>query len=393
MKKTLLALIVLMYANHLKSQDSCDKLLQDGLYQKMNITTRSSFNQDLKTYFLSEDFKNDVKKGSWGGSFSIPIEGIPFSLGMNSSDDAFSNFRRKVEETTSLSININDFVNISKQLPNASLYESYVKCKEIDSDRYRTGLVPGKKIENEETVIFTFFYRPSSPNDKAPKVKSFTIEPKSALINAGGIVEGKRIPSFLMQVVCRRSEINEIVFSLQTENGYVSDNSGPTKSSKFETPVGTIIASYLSFDRFLEAIGERGVWKSNSKWAPCDGREVANSTFSKISGSSLAPDLRGVFLRGLNSFDINPPSTVKTIDTNQKDPENRIVGSLQTDDFKNHFHTTTLNVFGHRNDGYPRQEDMDPGNWGGYMKVNTDSKGGIETRPKNISIYYYIKIN
>lgn len=258
-----------------RAQDPCEKLLQDGLYQKINITTKSSFNQDLRTYFLSEDFKQDVKKGSWGADISIPIEGVPFSLGANSSDEHFSQFRSRIQSSSSLNISLDDFVSISRQLPNSSLYEAFVECQRINNDQLRKGLIQGKKIETEETVTFPLYFRQASPNEKAPKVKTFTVEPKSALIDNGGIKVGKRLPSYYMAVVVRRSEINDIVFNLQTDYGNVGGSSAPTKSSRFETPVGTIIISYLPFDRFRDAIGETGTWRMTNKWAPCDGTVLA----------------------------------------------------------------------------------------------------------------------
>jgi len=387
--------VIILLSLQISAQETCEKLLQEGLYQKINIINRKSFSQDLKIYFQSEDFKSDIKKGSWGSVISIPIDGMPFSIGVNSNDEKFSEFKKKVEGSNNLNISTNDFVNISKSLPNSSLYDSYVRCKEIEADRFRTGLSQGKKIETEETVIFTFYYRPSSPKDKGPRVKSFMIEPQSALINSGGIKVGKRLPSFLMQVTCRRSQINEITFTLQTEKGYVSDNSGPTKSSRFETPIGTIIASYLSFDRFREAIGESTIWKTSSKWAPCDGREVLNSAFSIYSSSSTVPDLRGTFLRGLNTFDINPPSTVGPVSYNQKDIEDRAVGSFQQDELKSHKHT--LNVFRHPFAWGSAQDGVTVGGYsnpqGAELTSDDNLSGGLETRPKNISVYYYIKIN
>jgi hypothetical protein len=384
-----------------QAQNDCEKLLEDGLYQKINITARSSFSQDLRTYFLSETFKNDVRKGSWGGSFAIPIDGVPFNLGANSSDEDFSTFKRKIESSTQLNVATSDFINISKQLPNTSLYDAYVECKKIP-DGNAVGFFAGKKIETEKTVIFTFYFRQADVNAKAPKVESFTVEPKSALLSDNGIKVGKRIPSYLMSVVCLRSEEHEVTCTIQTGSGHVTANSGPTQSSKTETPIGTVITSFLAFDRFREAIGESGTWKFSSKWAPCDGRDVTTSAFAKHSGASRVPDLRGMFLRGLNTFDYTPPATVNPINPSQRDPEDRVPGSFQGDDNKSHRHNTEVaaDMVGTPDGGGDVGPGTEPHNsyWRGNRGVPvkampTTLSGNNESRPKNVAVYYYIKIN
>lgn len=161
-------------------------------------------------------------------------------------------------------------------------------------------------------------------------------------------------------------------------------------------PVGTVISSMLPFDKFCE-ITETGDltnpknWnEQKSKWAPCDGRPVPNSKFQTLATNATAPDLRGLFVRGLNSFDRN--YTVDPKDKSQLNPLNpQTPGVYELDAFKEHDHGLNSSV-------------LNVGVGGGLQIVNatpkrtytprTDFTGDkFETRPKNVSLYYYIRIN
>ncbi|HZV69734.1 MAG TPA: hypothetical protein VFG10_09325 [Saprospiraceae bacterium] len=388
MKNLTLSLAFLCISNLTFTQSSqeCEKFLEDGLYQLIKINTKSSFSSDIWTYFLSQQFRSDLKDGKWGGTLTLPINGVPISIGASSSNEQISTFQSTLQSATQSSIKIVDFVNVVRTLPNPELYAAYNDCIGIIHDNTRTGLILGKKVETEETVLFTFYYRPTGVNQPVPKVKSFTITPSSALVDGGGIKKGRKIPSFYVSVLAQRSEVNDVVLNLQTGNGFINDISSPTTSSKFETPVGTIIASYLSFDRFREITGTVGVWKRTDKWAPCDGRDVVGSKFSKFS-SNNAPDLRGYFLRGLNTFDLTPPVGVNPVTRDIL----RVVGSPQDDQFAAHSHKIAT-MDGQIGIGPPNKPIK--GNGASGTGWTTDSAGnGNETRPKNIAIYYYIKIN
>lgn len=61
-------------------------------------------------------------------------------------------------------------------------------------------------------------------------------------------------------------------------------------------PTGTIVASMLELERFQKIAG--------NAWKPADGRKVsAKSKYATLTGNTTLPDLRGMFLRGLNQFD------------------------------------------------------------------------------------------
>jgi hypothetical protein len=164
--------------------------------------------------------------------------------------------------------------------------------------------------------------------------------------------------------------------------------------------IGTVLPSMLEWSRFAETVGDPMPFDQKvNKWAPCDSREITGSSLEKLTGLAFAPDLRGVFLRGLNSF--SPEDEPSKVPDNQADPTNRVVGTFQSDDFKSHSHPAKGKINGsvsgsngtHDVDGGGDKWNSDP-NFGDHNVVVTiDPTGGAETRPKNVAVFYYIRIN
>lgn len=154
-------------------------------------------------------------------------------------------------------------------------------------------------------------------------------------------------------------------------------------------PIGTIISSMLDPKSFPAAVGERpGSDPVESKWVLADGRDVTESRYGKLllsndtsSNTVSAPDLRGMFLRGMNAGRKD----------GMQDPDKRKAGHPQPDALQKHGHATSATALGwdKGEQGYTQ---------GGYSvpaSVTTveGAKTAKETRPKNVAVYFYIKIN
>ena len=170
-------------------------------------------------------------------------------------------------------------------------------------------------------------------------------------------------------------------------------------------PIGTIIASMLESEQFQNITG--------NNWKPADGRKVsAKSGYAKLTGNTVLPDLRGMFLRGLNQFD---PQKGARIDK-YKDPDGsrRKAGSLQKDatglpknkkhPFKgiaeaagehSHVYFKALSVGGRSgSEVRASAEASTTGLSGNHTHTVVITSGGdSETRPVNVAVYYYIKID
>lgn len=125
-------------------------------------------------------------------------------------------------------------------------------------------------------------------------------------------------------------------------------------------------------------------------WLICNGQPIPDGTqydelrtlVSTLVGNTNTPDLRGVFLRGLDQGRGYDPG--------------RPFGSYQGDDLQSHVHT--LDDYTFCENGGPitnswygcAKSDNDNGPMDPY-RHDTFAAGGSETRPKNIAVNYIIK--
>lgn len=171
-----------------------------------------------------------------------------------------------------------------------------------------------------------------------------------------------------------------------------------------QLPVGTVIASILEPKIFLSN-------GRNKKWHLADDSAIPlDSAYKKIvENANIAkkdrlPDLRGVFLRGMN---------VGRSD-GKEDPEGskRVAGSFQASATKlpRSAFTGVTNVAGKHTHSHKAPRNYNSGG-GDHARAKPDGSsttnpsgnhkhtvtinggGDVETRPRNVAIYFYIKVN
>lgn len=154
-------------------------------------------------------------------------------------------------------------------------------------------------------------------------------------------------------------------------------------------------------------------------WVPMDGRTMVGSKLAEIIGGSSVPNAGGLFLRGQESQN----------GSTDNDPERTsasTIATLQDQQFLSHGHTHSLNASGNTSTngnhthGYERTSEYVDDNDGGSDHGNPNStefskqtdaagdhshsfsvtvtgsvnnNGGNETRPKNLNLWTYIRIN
>lgn len=162
-----------------------------------------------------------------------------------------------------------------------------------------------------------------------------------------------------------------------------------------EQILGTVIASVLDYDHLSKLTNDPKVINPQvSSWVPADGRSIAGSQLATITGNSNAPDLRGRFVRGLNEiYSVGEPALNKS--TADPDGDNRKPGDYQDDNFEAHSHSVTDHSapFAFPTSGMGIQSDSGQQIQFGKPNISINATGGSETRPRNISLYFYIKIN
>jgi hypothetical protein len=159
----------------------------------------------------------------------------------------------------------------------------------------------------------------------------------------------------------------------------------PLDSKRNIIPVGAI----FMFPSLVVPVG----------WFECDGRELNSNdypelfsilqyNYSTVTSGFLfkIPDLRGLFVRGL---DHDTTSTGGSVATGRDPDVNRGLNNIQQDAFKSHTHGDSMWLKNIPSGASPLMGDP------GGTPVDYYSKlpyvGGNETRPKNIALVYCIK--
>lgn len=144
-------------------------------------------------------------------------------------------------------------------------------------------------------------------------------------------------------------------------------------------PVGTVLTSMLDPTSFGTEIGDG--------WVLADGRDVSGSRYATLTSLNNVPDIRGMFLRGMNQGRSD----------GSEDPDTRSVGDFQSDAFQGHIHSITGGSGGgaYVNPRVIAENSDQPRSTGNPTSdgINGTPRTASETRPKNISVYYYVKIN
>jgi len=186
-------------------------------------------------------------------------------------------------------------------------------------------------------------------------------------------------------------KLEKMVTLLQSQINVLRKNEGVSK-------IGEIRYSILPEEAFQELYGKGWVLMNGSCIAKkCDSNHKDSKLFEFIIKDNkyydkfndtirrgMLPDLRGRFLRMLNNGatgDGHDPDT------------GRQIGSYQKDEFTKHFHDISASSGVYSGDGKDRR------NYQGYMtrhvgpEPTNDAGNSPETRPKNIAVNAYIKIN
>ena len=139
--------------------------------------------------------------------------------------------------------------------------------------------------------------------------------------------------------------------------------------------VGDIVASLLTEEQFQAIRGPN--------WILADGRDVQGSAFAQLFGNNFVPDLRGMFLRGKQ----NGRNDGRGNETEAA------LGEYQADAFASHQHGVAPaagQVAGFATG--VRAAQSDPAGQD-VLNGNTGEAGEDETRPENVTVNFFIRIN
>jgi len=160
-----------------------------------------------------------------------------------------------------------------------------------------------------------------------------------------------------------------------------------SRKTGYEEQIGDVKQSILTEAQF-QAVHD-------TTWVLMDGRSITGSALASEFGVTTLPDARGVFLRSKNNG---------RSDGNQNPAGERTVGFLEGDQMQGHKHAMDKSGMGYgagpADPSWGRADVNSPANGWVYNVGNPNADGtngtprtGNETRPKNITVNTFIKIN
>jgi hypothetical protein len=383
----------------------CNELFDRDLKTKVTKFDREEFKKFIYNYLLAEESKRSELKSNASNSLGIGaiVEAIPINFDFSSNSGKSSNFiselKREVEQrgyVTDEEVNL--FITEYYQEGVFSNYQACLKTVE------KIWLNPnqGVTISYEGDLSTDFIVKISFSN----RIGKDSIKVKKAIFDGCNLKYGETFSAgtaiknnqSLYQHLKRISgePLNISISFVDGIEGVIKTFPAEEMSlTSNKVPIGTIIISELDYQSFLSVNSDpqTNFDINKSTWAPCDGRQVTGSKYGAKRNN--VPDLRGLFVRGINDMGVAgaPPS----IPDRLNDTPNVIAGQFQSDAFEAHTHNANLKLGAEPLDGGARANSA-AGSHGSVSpswvsESLVTSRGDNETRPKNLTIYYYIKIN
>jgi hypothetical protein len=391
--------ITTVFAKTSLAQDDpcgCNIALEKNTQDEFQSINSSSFKQTLDiifshsfTFWENGEWKKDQAIAS-GGSYGV-YSG--FFDASQSTDEKQTKFQEmKSYYNVHNDISQADYKSYSQKIASGKAYDNWLECKRlcIDGDV----MLLNKTVSGNE-IIVTLLWKHKNTTDKQ-KILSIVTSNVTQL-EGGNLAKDRTITGqnsytgrFKRNIPTQDASIKVNVSEYSTNPIVVPGIEIENPASNY--PVGTIIASVLEWKRFCKINNQSEILdytdKAKCKWAPADGRLVIGSAYGTIENK--VPDLRGVFLRAVNDFGVPGTTNIKPDQAETDDKGNlvnRPPNDFEPDEFRRHSHEVKGNGGGDPAGGWSLE------NVGRVDYASTTPKGGAETRPKNITVYYYIKIN
>lgn len=376
----------------------CSDALNKSLKDKYTESQLLDLRVELYEYFVF--LKNESK--NTGISFNLSAAAQAFtSYGLfdgtsgsqgNYSNSKTQNLSKKIEKSQSISEST--FKEIVVEVFSDNQLEAYKLC--LNSCPKENGVFYEVTGDLEDVFALNLKFK-NTVGKKKVTIKSnptlVNCEPIGGLILKQGldIIDDGSVTQYLK--IINKEKPAQIGINF-TDIAFRAINFGDEYIGRSKTlPIGAIISSNLKYTTFLE-VNNFKITENMSKviWVPCDGRNVSSSKYGKFSGN--VPDLRGLFLRNVNDYGVEFDGVSK-VDTAQSNPENTKAGVFQNESFKAHTHGLRWWASGGRvlPNVYPGINNSYNPNVNQASSKGVMSSGGNETRPKNMTVYYYVKIN
>ncbi|WP_157503209.1 hypothetical protein [Mangrovimonas xylaniphaga] len=423
MKKVTLFLALLLSLQNF-AQTDCGKDLQEAFKERYSLNNQQDIYNHFQSFFsLSETELDELsKKHESGESLEGKYEAYAVFWSRNKNKEQFrKKFRElKVRNEAGFTIDNSFYTEYYQETISEKSLEAYIECIKTLP---KTGedLAGGFYYDIVGDLLsgFTFVLKKEPESGQIEEAKiisvstnnldfydSYNLKPNALIRSFTGLSQNMKLkdPNISATLTLNIDGFDPMTIEFPA---YPYAN----------FPIGSIIISTLDFNAFSAETKNKMPYSDRiSKWAPADGRDVRNSDYGKRY-NQLVPDMRGQFIRGKNQFfNSQEPQEFANgkdegirSDTNkysyQRDatklPNSPFIGLTNVDG--NHEHTFT-----DQGTRYNSEEDSGGRTGTRYhntitKKTNNDGKhkhslkitggGDPETTPKNIAVYYYIRIN
>ncbi len=399
MRNYIFLIFLLLYSIFCYSQNrtcDCSAALSKDLKSKFENTEYRNFKNFLVEYFQSDEvhrkeMKSD-KSFSWSSVTHAIVDALPLtnSTDLKYNESKAENSFNQIRQVYLKNHFITDeqFNQVLSEKMSIEQLEAYKAC--LNSCSMAAG-VSYNIGGNQDDEFFIQVIFNSQVSGRSITLKDDAIYNNLEPIN--GFVFKKNLEikdrATITQFFKRLDPMKAASFSFNTIEALnitpltlLAKNSANSQT----IPVGTIVASILDYNTFLNVNGfdiNSASDMSKVIWIPCDGRKLNTSKYANFG---IVPDLRGVFLRGINDYSVNYPG-VSIVSEDRKNPENKNAGDFQNHQLEKHSHYYN----GRSNAGYMSGAGQSHPQNGSQDLVSYT--GGAETRPKNVTVYYYLKIN
>nr|VFJ98120.1 MAG: hypothetical protein BECKLFY1418A_GA0070994_10791 [Candidatus Kentron sp. LFY] len=311
--------------------DYCDRQLEQEIKNTYHIESLSIYREYLRKIL---NYSHETLQGYVdAGNSPTPVP-LPIARDILRAENADAETRRLLDElrarylpSPDLPLGSRDFEAFASRVlaPDtvAKWNRCKITCKECRANVGNKQNGVAYRILGRENEIFaiTFTYLPERETDPVSVVVTGVtviggVMHTPTILERGAIFHRYTDYTQIFKRADPKADVT-IEIDLQGRQGIeiLVTDSEPDDAS----PVGTIVASMLEWQKFAKVAGDKVILiggkptfdPKRHKWSPCDGRDIEGSELAKhipakdAPGSPryVAPDLRGVFLRGLNRFD------------------------------------------------------------------------------------------
>jgi hypothetical protein len=379
--------LALLLSQTVKSQD-CSDLLKQGLREYTKVITQTE-NYQQASSAICEAYQ-EYKSSNDAAKANAKYKSI-FKGSANYSKQQIEEIGKLYCEQNFAQSSSGQYGEYQASFIDPNYARMYSECLTASGRNIKLELKPNGALNNTITITASYL----SPSNYRPKVTGINYD--STLLKVVGPLKDAAISKLSLDgyatLIATRQDIKNAPFldgndfilakefqmTLQFENAAITIDfprvyPNPPKV-ELKKGVGEIVASMLPVDKFLDLYGR-------SDWALADGSKTPDNKAYKLISDTL-PDLRGVFLRGKNY------SRLTSTGNPEKDVE---LGTYAYDAFKNHTHDIKYSV---KSENFQRafqfRSEKDVPSQ--FVESGNSKTGGVETRPRNVTVNYFIRIN